>query len=129
MSTSPINYRNRAAGDERVARRLNSTWRVEYITAMGFMDTLRRMFGGGGDDLSAAKQEGDVHALDREDDPRGGVQSPEYRHAEPTDVVEDAGVGMSGPAGTPQEGTTVEERRFESEEKRDSGDDPERRVD
>jgi hypothetical protein len=59
----------------------------------------------------AAKQQGDVHALDREGDPRGGVQSDEYRHADPRDVVEEDGVAMSGPAGAPQEGESVEERR------------------
>jgi hypothetical protein len=59
----------------------------------------------------ANKQEGDVHALDREGDPRGGVQSDEYRHAEPTELVEEDGVVMSGPAGAPQEDASVEERR------------------
>ncbi len=51
---------------------------------------------------SAAKQEGDPHALDREGDPRGGVQAPEYRHAGPDEVVEVDGVAMSGPGGAPQ---------------------------
>ena len=64
----------------------------------------------------ATKQEGDPHALDVEGDPRGGVQSDEYRHAEPRDVVEEGDVAMSGPAGAPQEGKSVEERRAESEE-------------
>ena len=59
----------------------------------------------------ADKQRGDVHALDREGDPRGGVQSDEYRHADPRELVEDEGVAMSGPAGAPQEGESVEERR------------------
>jgi hypothetical protein len=59
----------------------------------------------------ADKQQGDVHALDREDDPRGGVQSPEYRHAGPEEVVEADGVGMSGPAGAPQEEVDAEARR------------------
>ena len=59
----------------------------------------------------ADKQQGDVHALDVEGDPRGGVQSDEYRHADPRDVVEEGGVAMSGPAGAPQEGESVEERR------------------
>ena len=57
------------------------------------------------------KQEGDAHALDREGDPRGGVQSDEYRHAEPTDVVEEGGTVMSGPGGAPQEGESPEERQ------------------
>ena len=59
----------------------------------------------------ADKQEGDPHALDREGDPRGGVQSDQYRHADPRELVEDEGVVMSGPAGAPQEGESVEERR------------------
>ncbi len=59
----------------------------------------------------ATKQQGDVHALDREGDPRGGVQSEEYRSADPRDVVEDEGVVMSGPGGAPQEGLSPEERR------------------
>jgi hypothetical protein len=49
----------------------------------------------------ADKQEGDVHALDREGDPRGGVQSEEYRNAGPTEIVESDGVAMSGPGGSP----------------------------
>ena len=59
----------------------------------------------------ASRQQGDPHALDRPDDPRGGVQSAEYRTAEPRDVVVEAGTVMSGPAGSPQEGEPVEERR------------------
>ena len=66
-----------------------------------------------GEKRRAAKQQGDVHALDREGDPRGGVQSDEYRHADPRDVVATEGVTMSGPAGAPQEGTSPEERRSE----------------
>jgi len=50
----------------------------------------------------ADKQQGDPHALDRKGDPRGGVQNDEYRHAEPTDLVETDGVVMSGPGGAPQ---------------------------
>ncbi len=60
---------------------------------------------------TAGKQQGEVHPLDRPDDPRGGVQSDEYRHADPRDVVEEGGIVMSGPAGAPQEGESVEERR------------------
>jgi len=59
----------------------------------------------------ADKQQGDVHALDREGDPRGGVQSDEYRHAEPDAVVEAEGVAMAGPAGAPQEDLSADERR------------------
>ena len=59
----------------------------------------------------ADKQQGDIHALDREGDPRGGVQSDEYRHAEPDSVVEAEGVAMGGPGGAPQEELTPDERR------------------
>jgi hypothetical protein len=52
----------------------------------------------------ADKQQGDPAALEREGDPRGGLQSPEYRTAEPTDIVETDGVAMSGPGGAPQDG-------------------------
>jgi len=64
-----------------------------------------------GEKHRADKQEGDVHALDREGDPRGGVQDEEYRSADPRDVVEAEGTVMSGPGGAPQEDTSVEERR------------------
>ena len=72
---------------------------------------LKRLFGKRDDEPTAGRQEGDVHALDRPDDPRGGVQSEEYRHAEPTDVVEEEGVVMSGPGGAPQEDLSPDERR------------------
>jgi hypothetical protein len=71
----------------------------------------KRLFGKGGDDAAAARQEGDVHALDRPGDPRGGVQSDEYRHAWPDDVVEEGEVAMGGPGGAPVEELSVEERR------------------
>jgi hypothetical protein len=77
---------------------------------MGFLDRIFGLSRG-----SAAKQEGDPHALEREDDPRGGLQSEEYRSADPRDVVEEAVTVMSGPAGAPQEGTTPDERRQEQE--------------
>ena len=64
----------------------------------------------------ADRQQGDPHALDRAGDPRGGVQSDEYRHADPRDVVESDGVVMSGPGGAPQEGLSVEERRERGED-------------
>ena len=66
-----------------------------------------------GESNRADKQEGDVHALDVEGDPRGGVQSDAYRHADPREPVEADGTVMSGPGGAPQEGTTAEERRRE----------------
>jgi len=64
----------------------------------------------------AAKQEADPGALDRENDPRGGLQSDEYRTADPRDVVEEGGTVMSGPAGAPQEDTTPDERREEQQD-------------
>jgi hypothetical protein len=59
----------------------------------------------------AARQQGDVHALDREGDPRGGVQSEAYRTADPRELVEEDGVVMSGPGGAPQEHESPDERR------------------
>ena len=59
----------------------------------------------------ADKQQGDVHALDRDGDPRGGVQNEEYRHAAPDAVVEADGVAMSGPGGAPREELSPDERR------------------
>ena len=64
----------------------------------------------------AARQEGDLHALDREGDPRGGAQSDEYRSADPRDVVVEGEVAMSGPGGAPQEGESVDERRARGRE-------------
>ena len=69
------------------------------------------------EDARAAKQQGDPHALDVEGEPRGGVQSYEYRHADPREVVSEGDVAMSGPAGAPQEGKSVEERKRESDAK------------
>jgi hypothetical protein len=60
---------------------------------------------------TAARREGEPEALEREDDPRGGRQSGEYRTADPRDVVEEGGTVMSGPGGAPQEGRTPTERR------------------
>jgi hypothetical protein len=60
---------------------------------------------------AAEQQQGDPHALDRSGDPRGGVQSDEYRHAAPVEVVEDAGVAMGGPAGSVPEDLSPDERR------------------
>jgi hypothetical protein len=61
----------------------------------------------------ADKQQGDVHALDREGDPRGGVQSHAYRTADPREVVEEEGTVMAAPGGAPQDGTSPDERRRE----------------
>ena len=70
------------------------------------LDWFRRRRG-----ASAARQEGDVHALDREGDPRGGVQSPEYRVAQPDDVLQEGETTMSGPGGAPADDSTPDERR------------------
>lgn len=59
----------------------------------------------------ANKQQGDPAALEREGDPRGGLQDESYRLAAPTDVVEAEGVAMSGPGGAPQDDTSPDERR------------------
>jgi hypothetical protein len=59
----------------------------------------------------ASKQQGDPAALEREGDPRGGLQSQGYRTAAPTDVVEEDGVAMAGPGGSPPESLSPEERR------------------
>ena len=64
----------------------------------------------------ADKQQGDPQALEREGDPRGGLQSDEYRSADPREIVEEEGVVMSGPGGAPQEGESVEERRARDRE-------------
>ena len=74
------------------------------------LERLTRWFKGG-EERTASKQQGDVHALDVEGDPRGGVQSDEYRHAEPDTVVESEGTAMGGPGGAPQEDLTADERR------------------
>jgi hypothetical protein len=71
----------------------------------------KRLFGKREDEATAARQEGDVHALDRPGDPRGGVQSDEYRHARPEEVVDEDGVAMSGPGGAPATDESVEEQR------------------
>jgi hypothetical protein len=54
---------------------------------------------------------GNGNTLDLADDPRGGLQSDEYRHARPEDVVQEGHVVMGGPGGAPDDGETVEERR------------------
>jgi len=59
----------------------------------------------------ANKQQGDPDALAVEGDPRGGIGSDEYRSADPRDLVQEGDVTMSGPAGSPQEGMSIEERR------------------
>jgi hypothetical protein len=39
------------------------------------------------------------------------VQPDQYRHAEPTELVDDEGPAMMGPGGAPQDDTAAEERR------------------
>ena len=63
-----------------------------------------------GEKHRANKQEGDPQALDREGDPRGGLQHPDYRTADPREIVEVDGVAMSGPAGAPQDDRDLEAR-------------------
>jgi hypothetical protein len=64
-----------------------------------------------GEEHRANKQQGDPSALEREGDPRGGLQDPAYRTAAPTDVVESEGVAMSGPGGSPPVDDSPDERR------------------
>ncbi|HZS24527.1 MAG TPA: hypothetical protein VFA30_06010 [Gaiellaceae bacterium] len=64
-----------------------------------------------GEKHRADKQQGDVQALDRAGDPRGGVQDEAYRHAAPDEVLESDGVAMGGPGGAPHDDTTPDERR------------------
>jgi hypothetical protein len=54
---------------------------------------------------------GNGNTLDRADEPRGGLQSDEYRHARPEDIVEEGEVVVGGPGGAPEDDETVEERR------------------
>ncbi len=69
----------------------------------------------------AGRQEGNAHALDREGDPRGGIQSEAYRLADPRELIEEDGVVMGAPGGAPQEGKTVEERRRQDRPKHPGG--------
>jgi hypothetical protein len=85
------------------------------VAALGYDDLvalawLKRLFGSD-EGPAAARQRGDPTVLDRSDEPRGGTQSEEYRHADPREVVEEGGTTMSGPGGAPQEGLSAEERR------------------
>ena len=80
---------------------------------MGF---LSRLLGREDDEPTASRQQGDPTVLDRDDEPRGGTQSEEYRHADPRDVVVEGGTTMSGPGGAPQEGRSTEERRAQDRE-------------
>ena len=68
----------------------------------------KRLFG---NRKTAAKQQGDVHALDRPGDPRGGVQSDEYRTAAPDELVTEGETTMAAPGGAPTEELSPDERR------------------
>jgi hypothetical protein len=61
--------------------------------------------------LRGGARSGSAIQLERSDDPRGGLQSDEYRAADPRDVVEEGGTVMSGPGGAPQEDMSPTERR------------------
>jgi hypothetical protein len=78
------------------------------------------------EDARAGKQQGDPSALEVEGDPRGGLQSEEYRTADPRDLVEEGGTVMAAPGGAPQEGLSIEERQRRGEQFRRerAGDDP-----
>jgi hypothetical protein len=65
----------------------------------------KRLFGKGEDEPQPETSE---HGGD---DPRGGAQSDEYRHARPEDVVQEGDVAMAGPGGAPGEDESVEARR------------------
>lgn len=53
--------------------------------------------------LEKLRGEPEGSPLDRDGDPRGGTQSEEYRTADPREVVQEDGVVMSAPGGTPQD--------------------------
>jgi len=57
------------------------------------------------------RNERPLEDTERDDDPRGGLQSEEYRTADPREIVQEADTAMSGPGGAPQEGESPEERR------------------
>jgi len=78
---------------------------------LGYTSTMLGRWKKRGEKHRAAKQQGDPAALEREGDPRGGLQHEAYRSAGPTDVVEAEGVAMGGPGGAPQEELSAEERR------------------
>ena len=78
---------------------------------LGYTSTMLGRWKRRGEKHRAGKQQGDPAALEREGDPRGGLQHEAYRSAGPTDVVEAEGVAMGGPGGAPQEELSAEERR------------------
>jgi hypothetical protein len=58
----------------------------------------------------------DSTAPNPNDDPRGGMQSDDYRHADPREIVTEGSGAMTGPAGSPQDGSSADERREEQRE-------------
>lgn len=69
----------------------------------------------GEDEPRAARQDADPGALEVENDPRGGLQSEEYRTADPRDLVQEGDSVMAAPGGAPQEGLSIEERKQHGE--------------
>ena len=61
--------------------------------------------------LNKLRGEPEGSPLDRDDDPRGGMQSEDYRAADPRNIVEDDEVVMSAPGGTPQDDDDATARR------------------
>jgi hypothetical protein len=57
----------------------------------------------GHEEAMARKSKDGMRGLEHENDPRGGRQSPDYRTADPRDLVVEGDTVMSGPAGAPQE--------------------------
>ncbi len=67
-------------------------------------------------DRDSGVQGDDPTNLERPDDPRGGLQDPDYRSADPRDVVEADGKTMAGPGGSPQDGLEPEPPRADLHE-------------
>src|SRR5439155_6542288 len=100
----PYGIRTRAAAVRGRCPRPLDEWAVRRLSVAATgkgRRMLRRLFRRGRDEPRAARQRGDVHALDRSDDPRGGVQSDDYRLADPTELVDAEGPAMMGPGGSP----------------------------
>ena len=74
------------------------------------MSLLSRLFPGRSRERTGVQSD-DPSNLERPGDPRGGLQSEEYRTADPRDVVESEGETMAGPGGTPQDGVEGEPPR------------------
>lgn len=52
----------------------------------------------------------DARRLEVEGDPRGGFQAPEYRRADPRELVVAEGVAMMGPGGAPVDDSRLEQK-------------------